>query len=281
MTSDVPVRNGSGQAFDDRSLPAGGQLDVWLIRRPRLDAALDTALDAAPDLLDLSELSDAERRRTASFIRPSDAITYASAHIALRRLLGAYLQLPPEDVTFVREACPGCAEPHGRPAVATPSPPLHFSLAHSHGMAAVAVAATVVGVDVERLPREETVEVCAPALHPGEQAELESAPSPLRREIFGRLWPRKEAYLKGLGTGLSRDPAQDYLGADPDRRPPGWTILDIPCGPRHNAAVAIQGDPPTQLTVRRLPEESLRARGTVDLGPSPTARTPHRSTSGA
>nr|WP_155073815.1 4'-phosphopantetheinyl transferase superfamily protein [Streptomyces taklimakanensis] len=254
-------------------MPAAGRLDVWLIRRPSLDIAWD--------VLDPSDLSDAERKRAASFVRPRDAVTYLSAHIALRRLLGAYLRVPPREVAFVREPCPGCAEPHGRPAVAFPSPPLHFSLAHSHGMAAVAVSTAVVGVDVERLPRDETVEVCTPALHPGERAELESAPPEGRRELFGRIWTRKEAYLKALGTGLSRDPALDYLGTDPGRRPPGWTVLDVPCGPRHNAAVVVRGDSPVRPVVRRLPEEFLRARGATGSAPSPTARTSHCSSSGA
>ncbi|MHC0431224.1 4'-phosphopantetheinyl transferase family protein [Streptomyces sp. O3] len=237
--------------------PAHGRLDVWLVRRPRLETAAE--------LLDLSELSDAERRRTASFVRPADAVTYASAHVALRRLLGAYLGLPARDVPFVREPCPECVEPHGRPAVAHPDPPLHFSLAHSHGMAVVAVSHTVVGVDVERLPRAETVEVCAPSLHAGEQTELRGLATEERRAVFGRMWTRKEAYLKALGTGLSRDPAKDYLGSDPRRRPGGWTLLDLHCGPRHNAAVAVRGGTPERVAVRWLPPAGLYAGGTVDL----------------
>lgn len=253
MISEPVVREGPETAA--ARLPDPGRLDVWLVRRPRLETAAE--------LLDLSELSDAERRRTASFVRPTDGITYASAHVALRRLLGGYLGLPARDVPFVREPCPGCAKPHGRPAVAHPDPPLHFSLAHSHGVAAVAVSRTVIGVDVERLPRDETVEVCAPALHPGEQEELTGLGTEERRAAFGRMWTRKEAFLKALGTGLSRDPGHDYLGADPRRRPDGWTLLDLPSGPRHNAAVAVLGGPPTRVVLRWLPPEALHAGGTV------------------
>ncbi|MEU6895974.1 4'-phosphopantetheinyl transferase superfamily protein [Streptomyces sp. NPDC046557] len=256
MTADVLVRSvpesGSG------TLPADGRLDIWMLRRPRLDEAAE--------LLETGELSDAERERAASFVRPSDGITYASAHIGLRRLLGAYLGTAPQDVPFVREPCPGCAEPHGRPAVAHPDPPLHFSLAHSHGMAAVAVSSAVAGIDVERLPRDETVDVCTPALHPGEREELENLDVEGRRAAFGRIWTRKEAYLKALGTGLSRGPEKDYLGADPRRRPAGWTLLDLHAGPRHNAAVAIRGGVPEEVTVRWLPAEALYVGGIVDIG---------------
>ncbi|WP_225320755.1 4'-phosphopantetheinyl transferase family protein [Streptomyces luteolifulvus] len=256
MSGDVLVR--AAPATKAARLPRPGELDVWLVRRPRLDSAAER--------LELTELSDAERRRTASFVRPTDGITYASAHVALRRLLGAYLGRPPQDVPFVREPCPGCAEPHGRPAVAHPDPPLHFSLAHSHGMAAIAVSTTVIGIDVERLPRDETVEVCTPALHPGERQELEDLAGDNRREAFGQMWTRKEAFLKALGTGLSRDPGQDYLGADVRRRPDGWTLLDLPAGPRHNAAVAVLGTEAPKVGVRWLPVEALFAGGTVDLG---------------
>ncbi|MFF4898609.1 4'-phosphopantetheinyl transferase family protein [Streptomyces sp. NPDC001068] len=255
-------------------LPATGQLDVWMVRR--------APLETAAELLDLTELSEAERRRTASFVRPTDGVTYASAHVALRRLLGAYLGTAPQDVPFVREPCPGCGEPHGRPAVAHPDPPLHFSLAHSHGMAVVAVSRAVVGADVERLPRAETAEVCTPALHPGEQAELAAFDEAgQRRAAFGRLWTRKEAYLKALGTGLSRDPGHDYLGADRHRRPAGWTLLDLPSGPRHNAAVAVRGGAPDQVTVRWVPPFALYAGQTVDLDADGTVGVPvHRDAEG-
>lgn len=225
-------------------------MDLWLVRRPGPDEAAT---------LDLSELSEAERERAASFVRRTDAATYAAAHLALRRVLGGYLGLPASQVPFVREPCPGCGEPHGRPAVAGDPTPLHFSLSHSHGLALVGVAPVPVGVDVELLPGPETVEICAPALHAREQAELAAVPPAARRRVFGRLWTRKEAYLKGIGTGLSRDPSLDYLGADAAARPPGWTVLDVPCGPEHCGAVAVRGEPAAPPAVNWLPSAWLRA----------------------
>ncbi|MFE1029930.1 4'-phosphopantetheinyl transferase family protein [Streptomyces sp. NPDC058818] len=252
---------------------APGRLDLWLLRAPKADRAAS---------LDLSELDGHERNRAASFVRPADGLLYAAAHIALRRLLGSYLGVAAQDVPFVREPCPGCGKPHGRPAVATPDPPLHFSLSHSGGLALVAVAHTTVGADLEKLPGAETVAICAEALHPGERAELARVPQTERAELFSRLWTRKEAYLKGLGTGLSRSPSADYLGSDPARRPAGWTITDIPSGPRHSAAVALKGDAPAETSVRRLPMDWLYAddvKGLFDelvrSRPSRTAA-PHR-----
>ncbi|CAM5611297.1 4'-phosphopantetheinyl transferase family protein [Streptomyces narbonensis] len=233
-----------------------GRLDLWLVRRP------DETDGAA---LDTSELDEAELRRAASFIRPADGLLYATAHVALRRLLGRYTGTPPQDVRFFREPCPGCGGAHGRPAVAPTRarPPLHFSLSHSSGVALVGVAAAPVGVDVERLPRPESVEICGEALHPDEQGELAQATAEELQALFGRIWTRKEAFLKGIGTGLSRSPAEDYLGADERRHPAGWTVLDIPCTATHSAAAAVRGAAPRSVNVRWLNGDWLRTLDTV------------------
>ncbi|MFI2778847.1 4'-phosphopantetheinyl transferase family protein [Streptomyces sp. ALB3] len=223
---------------------APDRVDLWLIHLPAGTAALDrTGLD------------DRERARADAFIRPADGLLYTAAHVALRRLIAAYTAGRPEEVRFMREPCPGCGEAHGRPAVAPPPPPLHFSLSHSGGMALVGVADRPIGVDVEKLPGAETVDICSRALHPDERAELDDVPAEdARREMFGRIWTRKEAYLKGLGTGLSRSPAEDYLGVDTGRHPGDWTMIGIPCGATHAASAAVRGAPPAVAEIRRVPD---------------------------
>ncbi|MEU6056335.1 4'-phosphopantetheinyl transferase superfamily protein [Streptomyces xanthochromogenes] len=247
--------------------PARGEarpwLDVWLLRLPRHDQIAH--------LLDRSELDDRERHRGASFLRPADAVLYLSAHIALRRVLAPYLQQAPEQIPFVREPCPGCGGPHGRPAVAVPDPPVHFSLSHSRGMALVAVASAPVGADVERVPRSDTVDICARSLHPDEQRELAAVAPEERHGAFGRIWTRKEAYLKGLGTGLSRQPSLDYLGADTGRRPAGWSVIDLSCAPHHNGAIAVAAPLTGPSAVHRLPVRVLFDGGTPTRLPLRTA----------
>ncbi|MEV0373392.1 4'-phosphopantetheinyl transferase superfamily protein [Streptomyces sp. NPDC050636] len=226
---------------------AGGELlDLWLLRLP--------PAGGKPPALDLSELDACERARGAAFRRPYDQLRYLSAHIALRRVLGGYLGVRPAEVTYTQEPCPVCGRPHGKPAVATADdPPPHFSLSHSGAMVAVSVATAPVGADVQATPRPGTIEATLPFLHPRERRELAAMPQEGRRHAFGRLWTRKEAFLKGLGTGLSHGAAlEHYLGAEVTGRPPGWTVLDMPCGPGHSAAIAVRGRLAAPVTVRRL-----------------------------
>ncbi|MFD5268543.1 4'-phosphopantetheinyl transferase family protein [Streptomyces sp. NPDC058335] len=231
---------------------------LWLVRLPTPHA---TGLRLAVD-----ELDAGERARAASFLRPRDALLWIAAHIALRRLLAATLGLTPQEVAYDREPCRGCGGPHGRPVLRPGpgarggEPAVHFSLSHSGGRALVAVAAAPVGVDIQRTPPARTAQVCVHRLHPGERAELEDLPPDRLGAAFGQLWARKEAYLKGIGTGLERPPRADYLGTPGQGRrlrPPGWTVLDLRCGPAHSAAVAVRGTPADRCPVHPLPARWL------------------------
>ncbi|MEU6486817.1 4'-phosphopantetheinyl transferase superfamily protein [Streptomyces sp. NPDC046887] len=193
----------------------------------------------APGTLDAQELA-----RAAEFVRAADRDSYVCAHVALRRLLGAYLGMPPRRVTVERAPCAHCREPHGRPVL--PGGALHFSLSHCTGISLLAFATAPVGVDVEEVVAPAAIAETAEVLHPTEAAELALLPAAERPLAFTRVWTRKEAYLKGLGVGLSDDPSTDYVGAGPEpAQPPGWFLSDVLVPEGHWAALAIRGAPPT------------------------------------
>jgi 4'-phosphopantetheinyl transferase len=198
----------------------------------------DAATALASGILDA-----AEQERAAKFRRSQDRRSYVAAHVALRSLLGARLGMPPEAVEFVRETCPTCGGPHGRPAVAGGG--LHFSLSHSGDLAMIGLAATTIGVDVEKTPTLRTATETARMLHPDETAELQALGDDARAEAFGRAWVRKEAYLKALGTGLSRALSLDYMGTGPApaQAQPGWTLADVRAPRGYLAATATRGGP--------------------------------------
>ncbi|MGW0864665.1 4'-phosphopantetheinyl transferase family protein [Streptomyces sp. NPDC002611] len=208
--------------------PRPGRPRVWLAR---VEELRDVVAPLADTLLD-----GAERARAAALRRAADRDGYRVAHVCLRLLLGAYLQVEPSDVTFVRRPCPVCGGPHGRPDV--PGVPLCFSLSRTDGLCLLAFADTAVGADIERLPDADTVAALTKTLHPREADELTAYPPDLRPAAFARVWTRKEAYLKGLGTGLARDPRLDHLGAGArgPRRMPGWTVEDVTLGEEEAAA---------------------------------------------
>ncbi|MGL4175501.1 MAG: 4'-phosphopantetheinyl transferase family protein [Dermatophilaceae bacterium] len=106
-------------------------------------------------------------------------------------------------------------------------------------MVVVATADRHLGVDVERVAAPETASQVLPLLHPEEQVELRDT-----GEVgFSRLWVRKEAYLKGIGTGLSRDLALDYLGhSGRHPLPEGWAVVDLPDVEGFVAAVAVRAE---------------------------------------
>lgn len=223
-----PRTLGTGRAPDALPPPVGAHPDLWLVReRPVTGADLD--------LLDAGERATAAEYRT-----PRDRVSYVVAHAALRRLLGAYTGTPPERVRLTRAPCPLCGGPHGRPRLAGPGP--HFSLSHTRDLSVLAFAGTPVGADVEILREPGVAAAVARILHPRETAELGALAPGARPAALARAWVRKEAYLKGLGTGLGRAPDRDYVGTGP--RPAalaGWTLADVPLdSPLHTAAVAVR-----------------------------------------
>jgi 4'-phosphopantetheinyl transferase len=200
------------------------RVEIWLVPASPIDDAL---------------LSTDERARAERFRHPTDRATYVAAHTALRVLAGARLGCGPTAVRFGCEACPLCGGPHGRPTLADgDGDGLHISLSRTQGGAAVAVAPAVVGVDLESVTRPVGLDDLEVALHPRELPVLD------RHEAL-RRWVRKEAYLKGLGTGLGLDPATVDLSRDPA----GWQVLDVPAGPASLCAVAVRSPAPVAVDV--------------------------------
>jgi 4'-phosphopantetheinyl transferase len=208
-------------------------VDVWFVPSGRSGDGDDEAT--------FGLLSADERARAGRFVRPDDRATYVAAHVALRRLAGARVGLDPAALRLGCDDCPLCGGPHGRPTLL--DPPIgggtELSLSRTTDLAAVALSPVVVGVDVEVTTRDVDLDDLLVALHPHELPVAD-------RTAALRLWVRKEAYLKGLGTGLGVDPA----GVDLSTDPPGWQVVDLPAGPGVLAAVAVRTTAQVALTVR-------------------------------
>ena len=144
------------------------------------------------------------------------------ARQAMRTILGAYLQAPPDSLEIDTTAA-------GKPYLADDR--IHFNLSHSRDVALVAVATAPVGVDLEH-PREFRAaerlarRICSER----EYASLQRAGGD--RGIAGaqlqllRLWVRKEAVVKGTGEGLVRP--LDEVDVLDDALADGWLCIDLP-----------------------------------------------------
>ncbi|MFJ3669672.1 4'-phosphopantetheinyl transferase family protein [Streptomyces sp. NPDC090106] len=209
-----------------------GPLELYLARVAEQDAQ---ALRDAGEVLD-----EEERARARAFRHDRDRDAYVVAHAGLRGVLSVVLGVRAEALPLAREPCAGCGGPHGRPVLRTPG--VHFSLSHSGGLVLVALAPAPVGVDVEELATVKVMLSAQAALHPAEADELARLPAYGRPAAFTRAWVRKEGYLKGLGTGLVRDPALDFLGTGPTPADPapGWSVRDVLVPSGYAAAVALR-----------------------------------------
>ncbi len=132
-------------------------------------------------------------------IRPVDQNRYIAARAALRQILGSYLRAPPSKVII---AYSGLGKPYlgDQPD----SRPLHFNVSHSGDFALIAVSRGLrLGIDIERVREMHAADdILSDFFSPGEQALVQSHPQGERAEAFFRVWTRREAATKAVGTGL-------------------------------------------------------------------------------
>jgi 4'-phosphopantetheinyl transferase len=222
------------------TLPGRNEVQVWW---------LDLSAAAEPLERAASRLTAAERERYARLLTPESQRRRIRARAGLREILGSLLDRAPHDVgiTLAPGGKPQIADTHLLPAIS-------FNLSHSADVAAVAISARVaVGIDIESLARHEVSEsVIARVLTAEERAEVDRRPEAERTRAFLQRWTVKEAYLKGLGDGLRREPASVTVLTDMgplrirDGRidgNAGWSVqqLDAPAGVI--GAVAAPGGP--------------------------------------
>ena len=202
---------------------------------------IEVDLDAYPR--DEAILSDAERARAAAFRFDSLRKRYVAAHCALRHTLAGHVGAQARDLMFATSA-------HGRPSLVNRPTGLDFNLAHSAGFALIAIAHEArIGVDIEPVrPIDDRMTLAARFFAPGETTALRAVPSHEADAAFLRCWTRKEAYIKGLGLGLSHSLNAFEVSLDADARllndktdpsaSARWSLHDLSRPPRYIAALA-------------------------------------------
>jgi len=241
MATDGPARarsSGVQPTGDLTDATNGAEVDVWTHR-------VDLAGDPRP-LTAL--LDDVELDRAARFRFERDRARFVARRAFLREVLAAYVDVAPAELRYRLSE-------HRRPEL-DPALGLTFSTSHSDGLAVVAVTqGRRLGVDIER--NRDVPDVLGLALGVCTPEELDDVllVAPARRgEAFLRIWTRKEACLKAVGTGLGVALDSFHVGdADGGRELPGaggsFVIVALDGIPNTVGAIAVEA---ARVVVRRI-----------------------------
>lgn len=237
-------------ALDGRlSLPPRGycpkpaSADIWQFRAT---SSLVRAAYRAVGILD-----DTERERAQALDTQQAHDTSLVAHVALRMILGSSLGTAPSAVGLDRAPCPLCQGPHGRPVVRR-SERLHFSLAYVQNVSLIALCRSPVGIDIESADRLQP-QALLQRLHPAEVTALMARPYRQRKDAMLRCWTRKQAYVKGLGTGLAMPMSHVYVGLgfpsgglDDLTARNGWALTSLTAPHGYAIGIALLPPPATR-----------------------------------
>jgi len=189
------------------------------LSRQELDDALDrssalvltviaaTSVQFPSDGFDV--LNEAELARHRTFASAALASRFAETRIALRRLLGLLLDLPPGNVEIL-------VGPNGKPMLAEPAS-VWFNVAHTDNLSLIALSRShEVGVDVERIrPIAMWEQVADRVLDDAERATFRGSVAKGSDPSDALLvqWCRLEAELKAMGVGIGSHHTRSALRA--------------------------------------------------------------------
>lgn len=167
-------------------LPAG-EIHMWQVE---LDQPATHGVPPA------CSLSRAEREIAERFFFEHDRRRFIVRRRTLRSILGRYLQVAPEQLSFRKN-------PRGKPQLTGSD--IHFNVSHSAGLAVYVFGRCCqLGVDIEYLrPMPDASQIAAAFFSPSERTFLEALPVTDQQKAFFHFWTRKEAFVKAIGEGLS------------------------------------------------------------------------------
>lgn len=229
---------------------------VWKVR---------VATDASTLAHFWTRLDPSEQQRALEFRTDADRRRFVAARSSRRELLGNHLGVDPTALAFT-------ANRFGKPALARHAS-VHFNSSHSGDWVLHAISSDCeVGIDVEAFGAAPVrVEDYASALTDAELRWLKGLDPALRSAKFAALWTSKEAYVKALGQGLSRDLRRIEVGVETsgamhvrhDDNPADSTLpcalMSLDMGPGYAACLACLG--PMPEVVMRSFQGGDRGRG--------------------
>ena len=190
-----------------------------------------------------------ERERSKRLINRQVRNRYIAGRGLLRETLADCLDREPGDLCLK-------TNPYGKPFLSGEHVKhgLSFNLSHSGDLAILALCeGCELGIDLEQLREDLPFKAMAQQFFSlREQADLFSLPAGLQPAAFYRCWTRKEAYLKGVGSGFSQPADICDVSLFPDQppvliahqtnptQPSKWSLIDLDVPQGFCAALAIQ-----------------------------------------
>ncbi|HEU5356530.1 MAG TPA: 4'-phosphopantetheinyl transferase superfamily protein [Actinocrinis sp.] len=219
-------------------------VEVWLIDGRASCPAVESLLTL---------LGPQEHRRAEACLSQEDRRDYVIAHAAAHCIVGDRIGVTPSRVRWR-------IGPHGKPHLDGHARQVEVNLSHSGDLCLVAVSASrPVGVDIQRLATGSTPVALARRYFPPEEARLvidAEDEAVVRPEVFARLWTRKEAFIKAVGSHLTFGLAVPMHGSAPlTVRHPAVEqgpvrVDDLEAPPGYSAAIALVGAEPFSVVSR-------------------------------
>ncbi len=189
---------------------------VWQVADSVVMAMPLAAVDSNPTLLSPAEQAQADRIHHEQRRR-----TFLASRILLRQWLSQVTGQPTNRLTLG-------TGPYGKPFLVE-DPSLQFNLSHGGDWLMIVLRDRhAVGIDIEPIrPRRQLAQLCRRYLSEGESRTVLSLPQDQGQFQFLRYWTCKEAYVKGLGVGLTipLNTVDLTLSADLQPTEPQWVEL--------------------------------------------------------
>jgi 4'-phosphopantetheinyl transferase len=207
------------------------------------------------------DLPDEERKRLFTCLSPDELLRgdrlldpekrerFLAGRGILRGLLGGITEREAREITFSYGE-------NGKPSLqqASANGSIGFNASHSGTqLLAGVVFGGEVGVDLEELRLDlDFTPMARRYFSPREQQDLFGLPWEEQLPAFYRCWTRKEAYLKGIGSGFSQPSTCFDVSLLPGEKPAllahritpedvyRWRLHDLPIPDGYRAAIAIR-----------------------------------------
>ena len=217
------------------------RIDIWRVKLNLKDSEVNVLRCI---------LSEDEQNRANSYKFFKQRKLFILSRVRLRQILSMYLGVIPERIIFNygSQGKPFLPQSHNGEGIS-------FNLSHSGEMSVYAVGTGIeMGIDIEKPDKKVNfLNLAKRYFTEMEYNPIMSLPEGERLKAFYRCWTRKEAYIKGKGSGIAKmldktsvsclpgEPSKLLANSLEPHDIYSWTIEDLNIGVPYIGAIAYKG----------------------------------------